>query len=187
MRTFVALNLPTAERERMHASLDALRSRDLPVRWVDAPALHVTVKFLGDTASDGIEAIAAVLRQAVRRRGPVTLAIGGLGGFPSLRRASVLWLGIAPDAELAALQREMEPALSRLGYPREQRPFRPHITIGRTRGDGRGIDIERLGALVDYESTITVETVDLMQSHTSPQGARYELVLSRALGPEEHT
>lgn len=184
MRTFVALNLPPAERERLHAALAPLRGKELPVRWVAPEALHLTVKFLGDTESAAVEAVDEVLQTAAARRGPVSLRIGGLGAFPSLRRASILWVGVAGDAELASLQRELEPALSRLGFPREQRPFRPHITVGRTRNGTQALDIERLGGMLEYEAMITVETVELMQSVMGSGGSRYETLLRRRLGEE---
>lgn len=185
MRTFVALNLPPGERARLHAALDPLREKALPVRWVAPEALHVTVKFLGDTESAAVAAVDEVLQTAAARRTPVTLRIGGLGAFPSLRRANILWVGVAADAELASLQRELEPALSRLGFPREQRPFRPHITIGRARSGAQAFDIERLGGLLDYEAMITVDTVELMQSVMGPGGSRYETLLRRRLGEKE--
>lgn len=185
MRTFVALNLPAAERSRLHASLEPLRAKSLAVRWVAAEALHLTVKFLGDTESAAVEPVDEVLKIAAERRAPVTLRIGGLGAFPSLRRANVLWVGVNGDAELASLQRELEPALSRLGFPREQRPFRPHITIGRARSDAKALDIERLVGLVDYEATVTVETVELMQSVMGRGGSHYETLLRRRLGEKE--
>ena len=185
MRTFVALNLPPEERARLHESLEPIRTKSLPVRWAAPDALHMTVKFLGDTEGAAVAAVDEVLLTAAERRAPVTLRIGGLGGFPSLRRASILWVGVTGDSELAALQRELEPALSRLGFPRDQRPFRPHITIGRTRSGTQPLDVQRLSGLVRYETTITVETVDLMQSHTSPDGPRYDTLLRRRLGEKE--
>jgi 2'-5' RNA ligase len=185
VRTFVALNIPARERARLHGSLEPLRSKGLPVRWVAADALHVTIKFLGDTENDGVAAIEDAMKTAAAHRSPVTLRIAGVGAFPSLRRAHTLWIGVAPDPELALLQRELEPALSRLGYPREQRPFRPHITIGRTRSDARAFDIERLVALVDYDAILTVDTIDLMQSHPGAGGSRYEALFRRRLGEGE--
>lgn len=185
MRAFVALNLSDAERSRLHASLEPLRALTLPVRWVGPDALHLTMKFLGDMDREAVAAVDEVLLRAAERRTPVSLRISGLGAFPSLRRAGILWVGVTGDAELAALQRELDPALTRLGFPREQRPFRPHITVGRARSSARALDIERLVGLVDYEATITVETVELMQSHAGPGGARYETLVSRRLGEKE--
>src|SRR5690606_29803955 len=115
----------------------------------------------------------------------IGLEIGGLGAFPSLRRANVLWIGVTGDPDLALLQREIEPALSRLGFPREQRPFRPHITIGRLRSGERPLDIERLASLVDFQARVTVESVELMQSVMTPGGSRYETLVRRRLGEKE--
>lgn len=185
MRTFVALNLPQDERTRLHAALEPVREKALPVRWIDPDALHLTVKFLGDTEGAAVAAVDEVLKNAAARRSAVTLRVGGLGAFPSIRRANILWIGIVGDAELAALQREIEPALSRLGFPREQRPFRPHITVGRTRSGTRPLDIERMTGLLEYESMITVDSVELMQSVMGPGGSRYETLLRRPFGDRE--
>lgn len=185
MRTFVALNLPQEERGRLHASLAPLRAKALPVRWMDEDALHLTVKFLGDTEGAAVAAVDEVLLKAAERRSAISLELGGLGAFPSRRRANVLWVGVTGDAGLALLQRELEPALSRLGFPREQRPFRPHITIGRVRSGELPIDIERLGSLIDYQARVTVESVELMQSVAASGGPRYETLLRRRLGEKE--
>lgn len=182
MRTFVALNLPATERERLHDALGPLRARPLDVRWVDAGALHVTVKFLGETDGDGVDRIGGILRAAASRRAAITLRMAGVGAFPSLRRANIVWVGIAPEPELSALQRELEPALSRLGFPREQRPFRPHITVGRARRNARAPDIERLVGLVDHEAEVRVDTVDLMLSRPGSDGSRYEALVRCPLG-----
>jgi RNA 2',3'-cyclic 3'-phosphodiesterase len=182
MRTFVALNLPQAERARLHDALAPLRDRGLPVRWVAPEALHITLRFLGDTEADAVPHIERVLADAAARRSPLTLEIAGLGAFPSLRRASIIWIGVNQEPELHALQKHLEPALSRLGFPRETRPFRPHITVGRIRSGSRAIDIDRARELVDYSAAVEVATVDLMQSHQSSAGSRYERLLSRRLG-----
>ncbi len=178
----MALNLPGAERERLHAALEPLRSRPLDVRWIDAAALHLTVKFLGETDADGVERVGAVLRQAAGRRAPITLRIGGIGAFPSLRRANIVWIGVAPEPSLSALQRDLEPALSRLGFAREQRPFRPHITVGRAGRSARAPDIERFVALIDHEAEVMVDTIDLMLSRPGPGGSQYEALLRCPLG-----
>jgi RNA 2',3'-cyclic 3'-phosphodiesterase len=185
VRTFVALNLPAADREQLHASVEPLARSDLPIRWIAADALHLTIKFLGEIEG-GIEVtrIGDALRAVAARHASVSLDMRGLGAFPSLRRASVLWIGIAPDAALMSLQRDVEIALSRAGYPREQKPYRPHITVGRTRGGARPPDVGRLVGTHDWSGTVRVETIDLMRSHTQPDGARYEPLLRIPLGPQ---
>jgi RNA 2',3'-cyclic 3'-phosphodiesterase len=187
MRTFVALNLPADARLELHAALEPLRQRPVPVRWADADALHLTLKFLGEIEGVEVARIQESMAALVQRHDPVTLDIAGFGAFPSLRRASVLWIGVEASAALAALQRDVELAFSRLGYAREQRPFRPHITVGRTRSGGRPPDIERLASDAGSTARVTVSTLDLMRSHFGGTGARYEPLLRLPLGVREDT
>ncbi|CAN5834632.1 RNA 2',3'-cyclic phosphodiesterase [soil metagenome] len=184
MRTFVALNLPQEERQQLHDSLAGFHDRGLPVRWGSVDSLHVTVKFLGEIEGAEISRIEDTLRRVTAVHSPLRLQIGGLGAFPSLRRATVLWVGVLPDPVLTGLQRDAELALSRLGYAREQKPFRPHITVGRTRNGSRPPDIERLTALHTWTSTVEVESLDLMRSHTDSGRARYEPLVKLRLGTD---
>jgi RNA 2',3'-cyclic 3'-phosphodiesterase len=184
MRVFVAINLPAAERERLHASLAPLRLLPVPVRWLVPDALHLTLKFIGEIDGSEVSALESALRGIAAKHEPLALGIGGFGAFPSLRRANVVWVGIRADAALQALQQDVEFALSRLGYPREQHPFRPHITVARAR-TGRPPDVARLGAGHDYDGSIRVETIDLMRTHAAPDGARYETLLRAGLGSPE--
>jgi RNA 2',3'-cyclic 3'-phosphodiesterase len=182
MRCFIALNLPQAERDALHAALEPIRQQDLPVRWTAADSLHLTLKFLGDIEGSEVPRIEEVLRAAADRHGPLQLELTGFGAFPSLRRASVLWVGVAPSAELSSLQQQVELACSRLGYAREQRPYRPHITVARLRAGARAADIERAAAGFDHSAHFTIDTLDLMRSHSTGEGARYEPLLRQALG-----
>jgi RNA 2',3'-cyclic 3'-phosphodiesterase len=184
VRTFVALNLASAVRDAAHASLQPLVDRALPVRWTDAAGLHLTLKFLGDIEGAEIERLDASLRAVAQRHEPLTLQLGGLGAFPSLRRANIIWLGVAAEPALMSLQRDTELALSRLGYAREQKPFRPHITVARARNGARPPDIERLIGTHDWTTASPVETLDVMRSHLDPRGARYEPLLRIRLGQE---
>lgn len=185
MRTFVAFNLPAAERARIAAALGGLHTRPLPVRWTDADGLHLTLKFLGDIEGVEVSRIDDALREIAQQYDPLELRIGGIGAFPSLRRANVLWIGVQPEPDLMSLHADVELAMSRLGYAREQKPFRPHITVGRLRTGARAPDVERMVGDVAYESTVRVATIDLMRSHLSRDGARYEPLLRPALGRPE--
>jgi RNA 2',3'-cyclic 3'-phosphodiesterase len=182
MRTFVALNLPAPVKSALHDAAAPLRERGLPVRWVRSDGLHLTLSFLGDIEGAEIARIDDALRSLAAQHAPLLLRLAGFGAFPSLRRASVLWVGVDAEPALMALQRDTALALSRLGYPREQRHFRPHITLGRLRGGARPPDVERLMAGLDWSATADVGTIDLMRSHTDPDGAHYEPLLRHALG-----
>lgn len=187
MRTFVALNLPADERDRLHAALAPLRDRALPIRWVAADALHLTMKFLGEIEGTELNRIDDAVRGVAAKHAPIELRISGFGAFPAIRRASIVWVGVQPDRELMALQRDLELAMSRLGYAREQKPFRPHITVGRTRGEARPPDMERHAGELRYDTKVRVETIDIMRSHLGAGGSRYEALLRRELGAKTET
>jgi 2'-5' RNA ligase len=183
MRTFLALNLPPAERDALHDALAPLQQRELPIRWTAAESLHLTLKFLGEIEGSEVARIDETVRALARKHAAPTLRIGGVGAFPAIRRASIVWVGIQPDPPLLSLQRDVELAMSRLGYTREYKQYRPHITVGRVRNDTRAPDLERHAGSVRYESSVRVETVDLMRSHTGAGGSKYEPLLRVPLGP----
>lgn len=185
MRLFIAVNLPDAEKDRMWEALSPLRERDLPVRWIGRDAIHLTLKFLGEVAEAQVAGVAARLGRVAVRHAPFELRLAGIGGFPSLDRARIWWLGIEPDARLMNLQAEVEEALVDEGFEREDRPFTAHITIGRTARTGAPPDARAArdaAAGIAYEARWPVMSADLMRSHLGRDGARYELLYHAPLG-----
>ncbi|WP_026370160.1 RNA 2',3'-cyclic phosphodiesterase [Kallotenue papyrolyticum] len=187
LRLFVAIDLASEVKALLRALQEQLRVRTLPVRWIDPAGAHLTLKFLGATAPETLRALEPELERAVRGLRPFGLRTAGLGAFPSLRRPRVLWLGL--DGELDALhaaQAAVEQALVPLGFPAEQRPFHPHLTLGRVRPDadaaqlaaiGQALATARLRRAVAFE----VREIVLMRSELSRAGARYTPLLRLAL------
>jgi 2'-5' RNA ligase len=98
--------------------------------------LHVTVHFLGSANVNLVPGITDALRDAVGLCHPFTLTLGTHGAFPTTERPRVLWVGLG--GEVGALQQlnaAVVSALSPLGFPRDSRPYHPHVTIGRVRRD----------------------------------------------------
>lgn len=181
MRLFVAVAVPDAERERILAATRALRTRGLAVRWVEPEAFHLTLKFLGEVPENAVGRVRTAVGDVAARHAPVPLRLRGAGAFPSPRRPSVWWIGVEHSDDLQRLRDDVEAAIAPLGYPTEARPFSPHLTIGRTQRDAPVRDAEALLPDVRYESTFTITTLDLMRSHLSPRGARYERLLAARL------
>jgi 2'-5' RNA ligase len=179
VRLFVAVNLPDAEIARLAAVLATFSASDLPFRWVAAESIHITLKFLGEVPDARVTEIGAALRRAAAGVAPFDVAIGGFGAFGARSRPRVLWVGVAAPPALHELQERVEAQIEPLGYPREQRDFSPHLTIGRLKKDAGKVDIaglDRIMASAVYKARITVESADLMRSHLSPRGARYERI-----------
>jgi RNA 2',3'-cyclic 3'-phosphodiesterase len=190
VRLFVALNLPDAVRQAVWESASPLRDLTLPVRWVRPDGIHLTLKFLGDVPDEReAELIAALARAAGSPGTPgsrpgsgsagsdgITVTLGGFGAFPDVQRPRVLWIGIAPEPALELLEHRVEQQFAPLGFPTEARPFRPHLTLARAQRDARVSDFQSLAAALDalrFDQTVTIATVDLMQSTLQSSGAVY--------------
>jgi 2'-5' RNA ligase len=116
------------------------------------------------------------------------MQLGGVGAFPTLRRPRVLWIGVDAAGALVALQADVERSLEPLGFRPETRAYSPHLTVGRVERDARAAafaGLETVARTIAYRSTVAIETVDLMRSHLSRAGARYERVAALPLERKE--
>lgn len=155
------------------------------ISWVPEDRLHLTMEFLGEQPESGVPALTAALSGAVGRHGRVSLALRGLGAFPNLRAPRIVWMGVEPDPKLELLQHDLARVCGELGYEREARAFRPHITLGRARARVKADAARALASAaraVEYAGVVEVRTVDLMESRLLPAGARYSVVAAMPLG-----
>lgn len=179
LRLFIAIELPPEIQTALRMAQASLAGHKLAVRWVDPTGTHLTLKFLGATQPDQVAPITAALEQATRRHRPFGLATAMLGCFPNPRAARVLWLGLSGALpELAALRDDVERSIAPLGFPTEQRPFSPHLTLGRTSKDASRHDAARIGPALAATSAPApvrwqVQHLSLMRSELGPAGARY--------------
>ena len=179
MRLFVAINLPDAQKQRLAAALAPFTELALPVRWLAADALHITIKFLGNVADEQVAPVRTALRAAAGAAAAFDVAIRGFGAFPSLARPHVFWVGVEPVPALLDLYADVERELMALGFAAESRAFTPHVTVGRPRKGEAVRDharMDRMAVEFEYNERIRVETVDLMRSQLGSQGARYEVI-----------
>jgi 2'-5' RNA ligase len=181
----VAVLLPEAVRAGLAAEIDRLRHVARGVGWVAPENLHVTLKFLGEVAPPRLEEVARALAGVAATAPAFPLEVVGLGAFPSVTRARVVWAGLGDGAQpLAALARAVDEALGRLGFEREARPFGGHVTLGRVREPRRAPALARALQESTRYGRFRVTRVTLMRSDLSPKGARYTAVDAWALtGP----
>jgi len=142
MRCFVAIELPDTIRQNLADLQARLRALDRSVRWTRPEHLHLTLKFLGEVPDAQVIDICSCVTDAVADATAIRLHIRGTGCFPPYGAVRILWAGIdGPPAELIACHQACETALELLGYPREQRAFNPHLTIGRARNPRGARDV----------------------------------------------
>jgi len=146
------------------------------VRWVQAETYHITLRFLGEVDRDRRPEIAEALEDVADSTAPFEVAFERFGAFPSARKPRVLWLGVEATPELRALKQDIELALTKRGFEREGRGFHPHVTLGRSRRDGRAGDFRsfsRLTAEDPLDETLQVASIELVRSRMTKEGPRY--------------
>ncbi len=179
MRVFVAINPSSEERDRLAEASRAMREAGYPIRWVAPENVHLTLKFLGEVAEAQVPGVCAAVDESAKGLGALEMAVRDFGAFPNLRRPQVVWAGLAGCAPLDELQSRIEVALAGLGFPREQRKFQPHLTLGRSQKRTRVSDFQGLEELVKglkYEDVYRVRGVDVMRSRLTPRGAIYDVL-----------
>lgn len=187
LRTFIAVEIPLSIRQAIHNQTESLRAAlGSIVRWVPLENMHLTLKFLGDVSPANVKFISQMLTAEAQACARFSMQIGGLGSFPTPRRARVIWIGIQAPAALESLQRGIESAAARLGYETEARPFSPHLTIGRVRQQVSAGDQQQVRAALERTSvgalgSAEVTAVHLFKSDLKPSGAEYACLFSAPL------
>lgn len=173
VRTFVCIELPEAQREFLVKWIDAHRRCCSGIRWVAPDTMHITLKFCGERLPETIDKFKTTLSQIVSK-GPISLSLEGIGGFPDFKRPHVIWTGIKGDLDrLSRLRDEIETAGGRVGIPKERAKYAPHLTLGRC--DFSGGMAENIAASLNSEPVATepwtAEQFILMRSELTQHGA----------------
>jgi 2'-5' RNA ligase len=190
IRSFVAVVLDDGLRSAIAATVERLRPLGSAVAWVPPRNLHVTLQFLGDQSEERLAEAEAALADAAAGSAPVDVTFHGIGAFPGLERPRILWVGLAHGAlEARRLQARVADALATRGFAREERPWHPHLTIGRVpderrwrREAGPPLRSALAQAATTTFGTQRVAEVALMRSDLSPAGARYTVRRALSLG-----
>lgn len=179
MRLFIAIEISPEVRAALAALLKELRAIAPQVKWVRPENMHLTLKFLGETDSPKLTAVRAAL-SAIRSNAAVTFRFRGLGFFPNAKRARVFWAGMEASANLPALAAEIDQAMHKLGFPLEDRPFTPHLTLARLQPPGLPFKLAAAAqehAARDFGS-LTIQDFHLIESKLKPAGAEYTTLQS---------
>jgi len=181
LRIFLAVFPPPATQVAAERLIERLKQPEDGVSWVKRDNLHYTLRFLGDLGADGARRAAEAARTATDAHPAFDACLGGLGAFPSPRKARVLWLGLSQGGDaLSALAHAVEAALQKKGFERADRPFAPHLTIGRVRTPGKDWSdalAEAKASPPDGEdgARFRVEQVLVVHSQLSPKGSIYSV------------
>lgn len=179
MRTYIAIELEENLKSQLSSLICEFISVSENIKWVKKQGMHLTLKFLGEIGQDKVEEIESRMAAIARKTDAFPLQLKGTGAFPpGKRNPRVLWVGITENPSLLNLQAELESECERSGFPREKRPFHPHLTLGRVKA------FSKLGGVLSLleknrETSfgeMIAKKITFFQSLLKPTGAEYKVL-----------
>jgi len=187
IRSFLAIELPRAIQKKIEEIQRDLKSTRADVRWASPEKIHLTLKFFGNIEESKIEPIVKSIEGSIQTTPPFSLKVKGVGTFPHLKNPRVIWMGLTEGKEnVISLQQGLEALLEKIGFEAEDRPFQPHLTLGRVKTSRgreelvRGVEKYREEEFGDFH----VETVIFFRSDLRPSGSIYTPLRELRLGSE---
>jgi 2'-5' RNA ligase len=199
-RTFIAIELPRDLRGLILQHIKALRDKlpDVRASWGREDNLHLTLKFLGNVPADEISKVSDAVARAASTIHPFELTVSGCGAFPPHGRPNVLWIGVGTSASgvpssasplpltpspLAVLHSALEHSLAAAAFPREPRPFHPHLTIARIRNPKGTRPLADLHQRLGFPpQSFTVSEVIVFRSELLKEGSKHTAISVHRLG-----
>jgi 2'-5' RNA ligase len=175
MRTFIAIEVPSEVKSALAALQTELRRAGADVSWTGPENIHLTLRFLGEVDERRIGEVEEVCVASAAEFQPFTLRLNDTGVFPNARQPRILWVGLAGAIERAGeVRKRLDEGLALIGFEREEKDFRPHLTIGRIKSNRK---TRELLALADASQvpalSFVVTEIVLMKSELHPAGSRY--------------
>ncbi len=188
IRAFIAIDLSDEIQQRLDEVVGDFKAKlpEIPIRWVAAENIHLTLKFLGDVSLTNLSILTDMIQTEISTHHEFDISVGGAGAFPNIRQPRIIWVGVEAPAELTAVQNGIEAAAGRLGYAREERPFSPHLTLGRVSRNASTQEIKAISNVLEktrvgFLGATCVEKVHLYRSDLHPTGAVYTQIYSSSL------
>lgn len=186
-RLFVAVPLPAPVKAELNSLVHVLKRSAPGVKWVRPDHLHVTLRFLGDVEAAQSAALVESL-QGITELSPFTFNLSGVGAFPDRKRPRVIWTGIDSGRQrVEDLAACVDKSVVAAGLPGEDRPFSPHLTLGRVKEPGHFDALWQAAAVTPFKGKpIHVVDVRLIWSTLTPTGPVYRDVESFPLRGNEN-
>lgn len=184
IRTFIGFELPEKIRSFISSIQEDLKSNQLDARWVRPKNIHLTLKFLGNINKADTQKVGAAIFKSAADHAPISLAAKGIGAFPGINRPRVLWIDIRGQIDvLIQLQKSLDDQLEKIGFSRENRPFKGHLTLARVKKQiNRTKLINAIKKYGEFEpKSFITDNIILFKSDLKPTGAVYTKLISVSL------
>jgi len=176
LRAFIAVEIDEQSKQKVLELVSCLKKSCADVKWLDETQMHLTLKFLGGVPADKINGISEALSGISGAFESFPITLSGIGVFPDLKHPAVLWLGVDKGAEsLETLNDKIENALEKIGFQKEKRKFKPHLTLGRVKSSKNMPGLLKLigNTSFEHKEDIKINELSLFQSALNPKGAIY--------------
>jgi len=177
MRAFIAIDLPENIRSTLGRKQSVFRSASPDARWTQLEGTHLTLKFLAEISDRKVREVS----ESLKKLGPLepfAIRVHGFGFFPNGRHPRVFWVGIEESTSLIRLAEQVDNAMATLGFAREERAFRPHLTLARFRTQQAQPALQAAISEQGEQDLGSFEVSEffLFESKLSPHGAEYRKV-----------
>lgn len=178
IRSFIAIETPEMVRQKMAEVQSKLKVAGADVRWEPEEKFHATVKFLGNVEEKILPTILLAIEQSLKEFPSFIITYTTLGCFPNLHRPRVIWIGcVNQDGILGRIKETLDTILFPFGFKREDREFRPHITLGRVKSPKTIASLTPILQSLTFEpETSTCKELLFMKSVLKPQGSEYTIM-----------
>jgi 2'-5' RNA ligase len=185
LRSFLAIELPKSIQKKIEEVQRDLKTSHADVKWVLPEKIHLTLKFFGNIEESKVDPILQSIGNLIQRTSPFSIKVQGMGAFPHSKNPRVIWMGLRSGKEvLATFQKELEGTLAKIGFEPEDRPFQPHLTLGRMKSSQGKDDL--VGKMEEHREeefgSVEVEKVVLFKSDLRPSGPIYTALKELRLG-----
>lgn len=175
-RAFISVDVQM--QPKLEEFWNRLHGSGAQLKLVELQNIHMTLKFLGDTDEALVDDIERTMVLSVDKLEPFEIEFTGTGAFPNPNYMKVIWVGLRNAEPLKAVAKTLDQELARLGFKREKKGFRPHITFARVKGPRNKRELA--GVLQKYKDesfgTQRVEGIRLKKSVLSREGPTYSVV-----------
>lgn len=179
IRTFIALPTQSNAQQAIADIQTRLKTTQADVKWESQDKFHITLVFLGNVEQSKLELLSTTLTKSVQQFSSFTIAYESIGAFPNTHNPRVVWIGIKSNQTVLDLQTVIGQTCTEFGFPKENRVFHPHITLGRVK------EARNFVRLTEAIKTITFEPIEtlcseilLMKSELHPNGSIYTILKS---------
>lgn len=183
-RTFIAIDVNDGVRGCLNRSCQPLRRHPGSINWVQPKVFHLTLNFVGPIEPEQMARVHALVTETAAEMQAFDFRVCGLEAMPPKGRPMVIWANVTePTGRLLALQERLTAGLEGLGIPREDRSYRPHITIARIKFTTASKDIRAsVEALANEDfGTVQAREVGVYTSELRDSGPVYTSVVRAAL------